>query len=68
MFTLLVMVVFAEAGHRHGFQALDTAHDDGMESSDIAGIGESHHLTKRAPFFLKMMKFIKKKLNPLPII
>ena len=62
MFTLLVMVVFIEAGHRHGFQALDPAHD-GMES-DIAGVGEHHQLTKRSPFIFKLMKFAKKKLNP----
>ena len=63
MLTLLVMVVFIEAGHRHGFRALGTANDGGMES----GIDEYHQLTKRSPFLLKMMKFVKKKLNPLTL-
>ena len=62
MFTLVVMVVFIEAGHRHGFQAPDSVHDG--KDSDTAGISEYHQLTKRSPFIFKMMKFAKKKLNP----
>ena len=67
MFTLLVMVVvLASAGLRHGFHGLDSAHD-GMES-DIADLEDSHHLlSKRSPFFFKLMKFAKKKLNPLTL-
>ena len=65
MFTLLVMVVLSEAGLRHGFQGLDSAHD-GTES-DIADMEDYHLLSKRSPFFFKLMKFAKKKLNPLTL-
>ena len=66
VFTLLVMVVLASAGLRHGFQGLDSAHD-GMDS-DIADMEDFHHLlSKRSPFFFKLMKFAKKKLNPLTL-
>ena len=66
VFTLLVMVVLSEAGLRHGFQGLDSAHG-GMEA-DIADLEDFHHLlSKRSPFFFKLMKFAKKKLNPLTL-
>ena len=66
MFTLLLMVVLASAGLRHEFQGLDSAHD-GMDS-DIADMEDFHHLlSKRSPFFFKLMKFAKKKLNPLTL-
>ena len=67
VFTLLLMVVLASAGLRHGFQGLDSAHD-GMDSDDIADMEDFHHLlSKRSPFFFKLMKFAKKKLNPLTL-
>ena len=68
MFTLLVMVVLSEAGLRHdGFHGLDSALE-GMEESDIADMEDFHHLlSKRSPFFFKLMKFAKKKLNPLTL-
>ena len=57
------MVVLTEAGHHRGFQSVA----GGQGYTGIASDHEHHQLVKRSPFFFKMMKFLKKKLNPLPI-